>query len=97
MATISLRRTKDKALVGLPSKTVETYYIELSGEERELYDQMEGEAKGVIQGYINAGSLTTNYSTVLCIILRLRQICNSLALCPSDLRSLLPSNSIEGI
>ncbi|KAJ9185076.1 hypothetical protein P3X46_004748 [Hevea brasiliensis] len=97
MATISLRRTKDKGLVGLPSKTVETHYIELSGEERELYDQMEGEAKGVIQGFINAGSLTTNYSTILCIILRLRQICNNLALCPSDLRSLLPSKCIEDV
>ncbi|KDP37685.1 hypothetical protein JCGZ_06342 [Jatropha curcas] len=97
MATISLRRTKDKSLVGLPSKTVETCYIELVGEERELYDQMEAEAKGVLQGFINAGSLTCNYSTVLCIILRLRQICNHLALCPSDLRSLLPSNSIEDV
>ncbi|EEF45078.1 helicase, putative [Ricinus communis] len=97
MATISLRRTKDKGLVGLPSKSVETCYIELSQEERELYDQMEGEAKGVVQGFINAGSLTCNYSTVLCIILRLRQICNDLALCPSDLRALLPSNSIEDV
>ncbi|WCJ33312.1 DNA/RNA helicase protein [Euphorbia peplus] len=97
MATISLRRTKDKGLIGLPSKTVETYFIELSGEERELYDQMEGEAKGVIQGYISAGSLGRNYSTVLCVILRLRQICNDIALCPSDLRNLLPSNSIEEV
>ncbi|CAK7340285.1 unnamed protein product [Dovyalis caffra] len=97
MATISLRRTKEKGVVGLPSKTVETHYIELSGEERELYDQMEAEAKGVVQNFINAGSLMRNYSTVLCIILRLRQICNDLALCPSDLRSLLPSNSIEDV
>jgi SWI/SNF-related matrix-associated actin-dependent regulator of chromatin subfamily A3 len=33
-----------------------------------------------------------NYSTVLSIILRLRQICTDLALCPSDLKSLLPNN-----
>lgn len=97
MATISLRRTKDKGVVGLPSKTVETHYIELSGEERELYDQMEAEAKGVVQNFINTNNLMRNFSTVLCIILRLRQICNDLALCPSDLRSLLPSNSIEDV
>ncbi|KAJ6700161.1 TRANSCRIPTION TERMINATION FACTOR 2-RELATED [Salix purpurea] len=97
MATISLRRTKDKGVVGLPSKTVETHYIELSGEERELYDQMEAEAKGVVQNFINTDNLMRNFSTVLCIILRLRQICNDLALCPSDLRSLLPSNSIEDV
>ncbi|XP_065853567.1 putative SWI/SNF-related matrix-associated actin-dependent regulator of chromatin subfamily A member 3-like 1 [Euphorbia lathyris] len=95
MATISLRRTKDKGVIGLPSKTVETYFVDLSEEERELYDQMEEEAKGVLQGFIGAGSL--NYSTLLCVILRLRQVCNGLALCPSDLRNLLPSNSIEDL
>lgn len=97
MSTISLRRTKDKGLIGLPPKTVETCYVELSGEERELYDEMERMAKGVVQEYIRAGSLIRNYSTVLSIVLRLRQICTNLALCPSDVRSLLPSNNIEGI
>ena len=54
METISLRRTKDKGLIGLPPKTLETCYVELSGEERELYDQMEGEAKSVVRSYIDA-------------------------------------------
>uniref|UniRef100_A0A5B7BKV5 SWI/SNF-related matrix-associated actin-dependent regulator of chromatin subfamily A member 3-like 1 n=1 Tax=Davidia involucrata TaxID=16924 RepID=A0A5B7BKV5_DAVIN len=97
MATISLRRTKDKGVIGLPPKIIETCFVELSGEERELYDQMEGEAKSVVWDYISADSLTSKYSTVLSIILRLRQICTNLALCPSDLRSLLPSNNIEDV
>lgn len=97
MATISLRRTKDKGLIGLPPKSVETCFVELSAEERELYDQMEAEGKCVIRDYIDAGSVMRNYSTVLGIILRLRQICTDVALCPSDLRSLLLSNNIEGI
>lgn len=97
MATISLRRTKDKGLIGLPKKTVETCYVELSREERELYDHMEGEAKNVVQDYIGSRSLMRNYSTILSIILRLRQICTDSALCPSDMKSLLPSNNIEGI
>ena len=97
MATISLRRTKDKGLVGLPPKSVETCFVELSAEERELYDQMEAEGKCVIRDYIDAGSMMRNYSTVLGIILRLRQICTDVALCPPDLRSLLLSNNIEGI
>ncbi|KAF8398205.1 hypothetical protein HHK36_017131 [Tetracentron sinense] len=96
MATISLRRTKEKGLIGLPSKTVETHFVELSVEEREQYEQMEAEAKNVVQDYIYANSVVRNYSTVLGIILRLRQICNDVALCPSDIRSLLPSNNIEG-
>lgn len=97
MATISLRRTKDKSLVGLPPKSIETCFVELSGEERELYDQMEGEAKTYLQDYIDTGSVMRNYSTVLGIILRLRQICTDLALCPSDLKSLLPSDIIEDV
>lgn len=97
MATISLRRTKDKGLIGLPPKTIETCFVELSAEERELYDRMENEAKSVVRKYIHTGSVTRNYSTVLSILLRLRQICTDLALCPSDLKSLLPSNNIEGI
>ncbi|XP_057742952.1 putative SWI/SNF-related matrix-associated actin-dependent regulator of chromatin subfamily A member 3-like 1 isoform X3 [Arachis stenosperma] len=39
MAAISLRRTKDKGLLGLPPKAIETQYVELNSEERELYDQ----------------------------------------------------------
>ncbi|XP_052173413.1 putative SWI/SNF-related matrix-associated actin-dependent regulator of chromatin subfamily A member 3-like 1 isoform X2 [Diospyros lotus] len=97
MATISLRRTKDKALIGLPPKTMETCFVELSAEERELYDLMENEAKGVVRNYIHAGSVTSNYSTVLGIILRLRQICTDMALCPSDLKSFLPSNNIGDV
>ncbi|KFK26107.1 hypothetical protein AALP_AA8G203600 [Arabis alpina] len=97
MATISLRRTKEKSLIGLPPKTVETCYVELSPEERQLYDHMEGEAKGVVQSLINNGSLMRNYSTVLSIILRLRQLCDDLSLCPPELRSFTTSTSIEDL
>lgn len=97
MATISLRRTKDKALIGLPPKTVETCVVELSCEERELYDRLESQAKSVVRNYIQAGSLTNNYSTVLSIILRLRQICTDVALCPSDLQALFASNNLEDV
>ena len=96
MATISLRRTKDKTLVGLPPKTVETYFVELLEEERKLYDQIESRARSIVAAYINEESLTRNYSTVLSIILRLRQSCTDMALCPSDLKSILPPDEIEG-
>ncbi|KAF7803986.1 putative SWI/SNF-related matrix-associated actin-dependent regulator of chromatin subfamily A member 3-like 1 [Senna tora] len=97
MATISMRRTKDKELIGLPKKTIDTCYVELLKEERELYDQMEEKAKKTVQGYINDGGLMLNYSNVLRMILLLRQICTDKALCPSDLISLLPSNNIEDV
>nr|XP_027070025.1 putative SWI/SNF-related matrix-associated actin-dependent regulator of chromatin subfamily A member 3-like 1 [Coffea arabica] len=91
MAAISLRRTKDKALVGLPSKSVETLLVDLSAEERDVYDKMESEARKVITHYISGDTLVRNYSTVLSILVRLRQVCNALALCPPDIRELLPS------
>ncbi|MBA0787235.1 hypothetical protein Gotri_025961 [Gossypium trilobum] len=97
MASISLRRIKGNNLVGLPPKTLQTCYVELSVEERELYDQIEGKAKNVIQEFIANDSLVRNYSTVLGMLLRLRQICTSLALLPLDLRALFPSSNVEGI
>ncbi|OIS95653.1 PREDICTED: putative SWI/SNF-related matrix-associated actin-dependent regulator of chromatin subfamily A member 3-like 1 [Nicotiana attenuata] len=97
MSTMSLRRTKEKALIGLPSKSIETFFVELSGEEREIYDQMESEAKRIVKQYMSSDSSMKNYWTVLSVIVRLRQICIDLALCPSDLRSLLPSNKIGDV
>ncbi|CAH8382148.1 unnamed protein product [Eruca vesicaria subsp. sativa] len=97
MGTISLRRTKEKSLIGLPPKTVGTCYVDLSAEERQLYDHMEGEAKGVVQNLINNGSLMRNYSTVLSIILRLRQLCDDVSLCPPELRSLTTLTSVEDV
>ncbi|XP_022743331.1 putative SWI/SNF-related matrix-associated actin-dependent regulator of chromatin subfamily A member 3-like 1 [Durio zibethinus] len=97
MASISLRRTKGNDLLGLPPRTLQTCYVELSIEERELYDQIEGKAKSVIQEFINDGNLMRNYSTVLGILLRLRQICTSVALLPPDLKALFPSSNIEDV
>ncbi|XP_073140653.1 putative SWI/SNF-related matrix-associated actin-dependent regulator of chromatin subfamily A member 3-like 1 isoform X2 [Henckelia pumila] len=97
MAAISLRRTKEKGLVDLPSKSIETFFVNLREEEREVYDQMEGEAGKIVQGYISDESLMVNYSTILGILIRLRQICTDLALCPSDLRALIPPGKIEDV
>ncbi|XP_074379058.1 putative SWI/SNF-related matrix-associated actin-dependent regulator of chromatin subfamily A member 3-like 1 isoform X2 [Apium graveolens] len=97
MATICLRRTKDKGLLGLPQKIMEICYIDLSAEERELYDRMEVEAKTVVRDYISANRVTSNYTTLLSIILRLRQICTDVDLCPKDLIASLPPSNIEDV
>ncbi|KAK9069299.1 hypothetical protein SSX86_013415 [Deinandra increscens subsp. villosa] len=95
MATISLRRTKEKALIGLPPKTIHTCHVELSVEERKLYDEMETEAKNFVAKYIAKGSVMNNYSTILSIILRLRQICTHTELVPPDVRASLLSYNFE--
>ncbi|KAG9454866.1 hypothetical protein H6P81_007770 [Aristolochia fimbriata] len=98
MGSISLRRTKDSgSLVGLPPKVVQTCFVELSAEERELYDRMESEAKQTVKEYMDRQSMLRNYSTILHIILRLRQICNDVALCPSDMKVLFPQTSLEDV
>ncbi|KAK2981077.1 hypothetical protein RJ640_012032, partial [Escallonia rubra] len=97
MGAISLKRSKDNTLIGLPPKTVETCYVDLFEEERELYDQMEGEAKKFVQVYFSADRVTSNLFPLLSIILRLRQICTNVALCPSDLRASILSSNIEDV
>ncbi|KAI0498647.1 hypothetical protein KFK09_019537 [Dendrobium nobile] len=101
MASFSLRRMKgthngSNSLVGLPSRNVDTCFVELFSEEREQYEKMESVARSTLREYINADTILRYYSTVLHIILRLHQICNNVALCPSDLKSLITSNSFEG-
>ncbi|CAK8543053.1 unnamed protein product [Lathyrus sativus] len=94
MAAISLRRTKDTALVGLPPKIVETCYVELSREERKLYDEVKEE----IRSLVNNDRLVYSYSTILSMTLRLRQICADLSMCPSDFKScLFSSTEIEDV
>ncbi|KAJ6304121.1 hypothetical protein OIU77_017908 [Salix suchowensis] len=94
MATISLRRIRDKVSVGLPSKTIDTVSFELSEEERELYNQMEADSRNVVRYFITANKLRRRYMSVLFSVIQLRQLCSDSALCSMDLRSLLPSDNI---
>eukprot|EP01018_Ginkgo_biloba_P028525 Gb_13232 [translate_table: standard] len=102
METIALRRTKDmkingQSVVELPPKFVDIHPVELSLEERELYDSVEAEGKKVVRQYISLGTVLTNYTTVLQIVLRLRQICDNAGLCPPDVKSLVSSLNIEDV
>ncbi|KAJ7972093.1 SNF2-related [Quillaja saponaria] len=93
--TISLRRMKEMGLMGLPPKLIETCSIELSKEERELYDEMEGEAKRKVQSCSNERSLMKNYYNLLTLISRLLQICSDLTLCSSDIGSSFRFHNLE--
>ncbi|CAM0907009.1 unnamed protein product [Alopecurus aequalis] len=102
LGAISLRRTKEadsgsKSVVALPPKSVVACYIELSAEEREYYDQMELEGRNKMLEFGDRDSILRNYSTVLFLILRLRQLCNDIALCPLDMKSWFPNSSFEDV
>jgi DNA repair protein RAD5 len=76
-----LRRTKDmktpdgEALVPLPPRTIEIEEIELSKQEREVYDYIYNRAKRTFNATMEAGTLLKSYTTIFAQILRLRQSC----------------------
>lgn len=76
-----LRRTKDmktpegEALVPLPLRTIDIEEIELSKQEREVYDYIFNRAKRTFNATMEAGTLLKSYTTIFAQILRLRQSC----------------------
>ncbi|KAI1811492.1 DNA repair protein RAD5 [Poronia punctata] len=76
-----MRRTKDmktpngEPLVVLPSKTVEIVEVELSQEERAVYDYIFAKAKSTFSANIEKGTVMKAYTTIFAQILRLRQTC----------------------
>ncbi|KAL1822504.1 hypothetical protein ACET3Z_009282 [Daucus carota] len=93
----SLRRTKEQNILGLPQKIMKICSVDLSAEERELYDQMEVEAKTAVQDYISTGTVRNHYIAVLGIVLRLRQTCTHPDLCPKDHIATLPCSNKEAV
>ncbi|KAF2468800.1 uncharacterized protein BDR25DRAFT_289704 [Lindgomyces ingoldianus] len=76
-----LRRTKDmktpdgEALVPLPPRTIVIDKIQLSQDERDVYDHIFLRAKRVLNANAEAGTLLKSYTTIFAQILRLRQSC----------------------
>ena len=76
-----LRRTKDmktpdgEALVPLPPRTIEVEELQLSKQEREVYDYIYTRAKRTFNATMEAGTLLKSYTTIFAQILRLRQSC----------------------
>ncbi|KAF5325961.1 hypothetical protein D9611_000760 [Ephemerocybe angulata] len=75
-----LRRTKNSMLEGkpileLPPKEIELVKLQFSREERELYDHIEKNTTIRLNKFIRERTLLKNYSEVLVMILRLRQMC----------------------
>ncbi|GAB4821905.1 hypothetical protein N2152v2_008951 [Parachlorella kessleri] len=87
--TVALRRTKDlrvngRPLVALPPRNVHLVTVQLSREERHKYERWEEAGQRIVQRHLSSDTLLQNYTAVLEIILRLRQICDHAALCPGE-------------
>ncbi|KAI9671298.1 MAG: DNA helicase rad5 [Alyxoria varia] len=76
-----LRRTKDmktpdgEALVPLPPRTINIERVELSQDEREVYNLIFNRAQRTFSANVEAGTLMKSYTTIFAQILRLRQSC----------------------
>ncbi|KAL2830027.1 DNA repair protein rad5 [Aspergillus cavernicola] len=76
-----LRRTKTmktpegEPLVPLPKRTIDIAEVELSDQEREIYNHIFTRAKQTFNTNVEAGTLLKSYSTIFAQLLRLRQTC----------------------
>ncbi|KAI7841955.1 hypothetical protein COHA_004482 [Chlorella ohadii] len=71
MATIAMRRTKDTQ-------------VHLDGEARAKYERWQAAGRAVIEQHLRDGTLLQQYTAVLEILLRLRQICCHPDLAPGE-------------
>ncbi|KAG6905532.1 hypothetical protein DXG01_002192 [Tephrocybe rancida] len=81
ITTFLLRRMKTtmmdgKRLIELPEKTVSLVKLQFSEEERDIYRMVEAGAQANFNRYLKAGTVLKNYTQVLVLLLRLRQICS---------------------
>ncbi|KAK9386747.1 SNF2 family N-terminal domain-containing protein [Lipomyces mesembrius] len=91
MMTLCLRRLKSMHSIvnlNLPPLNEYMHTIEWTRAERQVYDAMEREARGVMEKYRDTGEGDgrTKYIYLLEALLRLRQICNHKGLCGERIR-----------
>ncbi|CAO3660491.1 unnamed protein product [Rhizopus microsporus] len=80
MKAISLRRSKKAVIDGrpildLPERNVHMTYVDFSPDERTHYDFVNARAQARFTRYMQAGTVMKNYSSILVLLLRLRQAC----------------------
>lgn len=80
MKAISMRRSKKamidgRPILNLPERNVHMTHIDFSPDERNHYDFVNQTAQARFNKYMQQGTVMKNYSSVLVLLLRLRQAC----------------------
>lgn len=80
LKAILLRRTKTSKIDGqpilqLPPRTITVESVILDNDELEFYNSLEKSAKTQMNQFISQGTISRNYSSILVLLLRLRQAC----------------------
>ncbi|KAF8314018.1 hypothetical protein DL93DRAFT_1101779 [Clavulina sp. PMI_390] len=84
-----LRRTKNqqingKPIIVLPPRTVEVIPCDFDEDERSFYTAVEARTSLQMNKFIEKGTVMENYTSVLVLLLRLRQACDHPALLSKD-------------
>lgn len=79
-----LRRLKSEVLDDLPEKTETTEYIELSDDQKKLYQSQLAVLRNEVSGYLEDDTFQNNRLEILSGMTRLRQICNDPGLVLED-------------
>ncbi|WWC86455.1 uncharacterized protein L201_001332 [Kwoniella dendrophila CBS 6074] len=80
LKAVMLRRTKDatidgKKILNLPGRTVNITPCDFDAEERAFYDALEKKTEWTFNKFVKNGTAQANYTSVLTLLLRLRQAC----------------------
>ncbi|WVF70244.1 hypothetical protein IAT40_005033 [Kwoniella sp. CBS 6097] len=80
LKAVMLRRTKDatidgKKILNLPGRTVQVTPCDFDAEERAFYDALEKKTELTFNKFLKNGTAMANYTSVLTLLLRLRQAC----------------------
>ncbi|CAE6481662.1 unnamed protein product [Rhizoctonia solani] len=89
LKAIMLRRTKDMTIDGapllnLPGRNVDTVMCDFDEDERAFYQALEQKTELTLNKFIRAGTVMKNYTSVLLLLLRLRQACDHPSLVSKD-------------
>ncbi|QRV98846.1 SNF2 family amino-terminal protein [Ceratobasidium sp. AG-Ba] len=89
LKAVMLRRTKDMTIDGapllnLPGRTVNVVNCEFDDDERAFYQALEQKTSLTLNKFIKAGTVMSNYTSVLLLLLRLRQACDHPSLVSKD-------------
>lgn len=84
-----LRRTKDQEINGariitLPDRIIEVIACIFDEDEREFYGALEARTSLSLNKFLERGEMTKNYTSILLLLLRLRQACDHPALISKD-------------
>ncbi|WVO16853.1 hypothetical protein L204_104539 [Cryptococcus depauperatus] len=80
LKAIMLRRTKNaeidgKKILNLPGRTVKILACAFDEDERAFYDALEQKTALTFNKFVKSGTVNANYTSVLTLLLRLRQAC----------------------